>query len=346
MSHFSWKDQNTDYESLMKRLENLKLMQHVYENSDKKTFALCYDNNIPIYQYNQEILSHSEVQQDVYQSFHDEFGCVVLRNVYDKKTMDEYNDWCLKWLENNDLDMNGTHPKQKDKYLINDIVGRLPEENPELFMKLMANPILCQTLDVLLGFAKIGSATCHWIQPKGDRQLSHVDYPIHIGSGKFWEGNVDKCKRLMTRKQINVIMKHYSCQVIIATDAMDVSNGSTEIIPCSHLLPDLDINIHNKEYYDMMEPHFVNAKLSQGDILIFNRGICHRGGKNLSDNRRNSLILQCVNLWGIGQEVIDYDKLYTNIKDSNEYKYMTETEKEEFLLRFKFPYPLNVKLNA
>ena len=213
-------------------------------------------------------------------------------------------------------------------------------------MKLLNNQVLTSSLDTLLGFMKFGSATCHWIQSGGDRQLSHVDYPIHIGSGKFWENSVDKCKRLMTRKQINDIMKFYSCQIIIASDAMDVSNGSTEAVVGSHLLNDMDINIHDKTFYDIMEKLFINVSLNVGDIFIFNRALCHRGGKNLSSNRRNSLIMQCVYLWGFGQEIIDHDGLLENIKNSPAFNKMDEKEKEEFLLRFKFVYPLNVKDKA
>jgi hypothetical protein len=340
-SHFSWKDQNTNYDQLLQELDinqkNIKQSSYMIE---------LQQGLVPVYEITEDNLTDINLQEDLYNSFHNMTGCLIIRNVFDKETMEQYNQWCQDWLKNNELDVNGTHPKQKDKYLINDVIGRLSKENPELFMKLLNNQVLTSSLDTLLGFMKFGSATCHWIQSGGDRQLSHVDYPIHIGSGKFWENSVDKCKRLMTRKQINDIMKFYSCQIIIASDAMDVSNGSTEAVVGSHLLNDMDINIHDKTFYDIMEKLFINVSLNVGDIFIFNRALCHRGGKNLSSNRRNSLIMQCVYLWGIGQEIIDHDGLLENIKNSPAFNKMDEKEKEEFLLRFKFVYPLNVKDKA
>lgn len=337
-THFSWLDVEKNYFKQMDELYTYQL-----KITRNKYIKELQHGVIPVYQINNSDLSDIGLQKDIYNSFHNMSGCLIIKNVYSSDLMEEYNKWCQDWLTHNEHDPNGVHPKQKDKYLINDIISRLSKDSPTLFMKLLNNNVLTSVLDVLLGFMKYGSATCHWIQPGGDKQLSHVDYPIHIGSGKFWENSVGKCQHLMTRKQINDIMKFYSCQVIIASDAMDHINGSTEVVASSHLLNDLDLNIHDKMFYDMIESQFKNVILGQGDILIFNRALCHRGGKNMSLERRNSLIFQCVYIWGIGQEVINYDVLMENIKENSEYLAMTEKEKTEFKLRFKCPYPLDVK---
>ena len=123
---------------------------------------------------------------------------------------------------------------------------------------------------------------------------------------------------------------------------MSVANGSTEVVPCSHLMNGLDAAIHDKEVYAAFESKFINVNLNQGDILIFNRGLCHRGGKNISTERRNSLIMQCVWLWGVGQEIIDYENVVEKLeKNSEVYNNMTDLEKESFALRLKAPYPLD-----
>jgi hypothetical protein len=54
---------------------------------------------------------------------------------------------------------------------------------------------------------KFGACTGHWIEAKGDRQLSHVDYPMHVGSGPFWEHNVEKMKKYTTRYQVNHVRR-------------------------------------------------------------------------------------------------------------------------------------------
>merc|ERR1711953_420498 len=105
--------------------------------------------------------------------------------------------------------------------MINDIIGRMGESNPDLLLTLIADKVLNTLQDVLLGFSKYGACTTHWIEPGGDRQASHVDYPLHVGSGPFWEGSPEKLKRLTTAFQTNEIMKKYSVQILIASDKMD-----------------------------------------------------------------------------------------------------------------------------
>ena len=42
-------------------------------------------------------------------------------------------------------------------------------------------------------------------------------------------------------------------------------NGSTEVVPCSHLIDDMDVIIPNKEIYKGFEKYFMNVSLEQGD---------------------------------------------------------------------------------
>ena len=85
----------------------------------------------------------------------------------------------------------------------------------------------------------------------------------------------------------------------------------------------------------------------KGDFLIFNRRLCHRGGKNISNDPRNSLIIQCIWLWGIGQEIINSSKIFERLESNSEkYKNLDDKEKESFRLRLEFPYPKNVKESA
>ena len=120
----------------------------------------------------------------------------------------------------------------------------------------------------------------------------------------------------MTRYQINKMMPYYSVQSLIAADKMNRTNGSTEFVPCSQCVDDMDIHVHDPKVKDILEPYFVNASLDQGDVLVFNRRLCHRGGANKSRLRRNALIIQSVFSWGIGQEIIQADKVLSHLKDT------------------------------
>ena len=335
--HYSWNDEDKQ-EDLLKQI---KLNQ---ESINKTNFPVYYqDDLVPVYNCDKLDLNNIFLSKDIYDNFFINSGAIIVKNVYTNKLMEEYNSWCEDMLEISKNDGNSIHPKQKDKFLINDVIGRMSLNNPNLLINLLGNKYFSFFIDVLLGFAKIGSCTTHWINPGGDRQKSHVDYPIHVGSGAFWENSVDKLKAVTTNYQLNKILPFYSVQVLVASDKMDKSNGSTEIIPGSHKIDNLDILLHDKEKYNSIENLFINAKLEKGDILIFNRRLCHRGGKNLSNKRRNSLIMQCVWLWGVGQEIIDSSKVIEKLEKSNNIKELSDKQKNDLFLRLYPPYPIDVK---
>lgn len=337
--HHSWNSvdlQNCDIDNLVYQMQN----EFIYSEQLK-------NDKIPVYEYDFNTLSNPEIQKEIYKNFFFNSGAIIIRKAYKDKTMDDYNKWCVENLEEAKKDKNCKHPKQQDKWLINDVLGRMSESNPELLMELINNKYFTKYIDILLGFAKIGSCTCHWINPGGDRQISHVDYPMHLGSGKFWNNDVKKLRELTTRYQMNYMLPNYSIQVLIAPQKMNKSNGSTELVPGSHKIPNLDLLLHDKKLYQQFEKHFINAELEKGDFLIFNRRLCHRGGKNISNKPRNSLIIQCIWLWGIGQEIINSSKIFERLeKNSEKYRNLDEKEKEKFQLRLEFPYPKDVKESA
>ena len=283
---------------------------------------------------------------NIYSSFFDTYGCIILKNIFEPNIMNEYNNWCYEFFNNPDnKQINNTHPKQTDKMMINNIIEIMSVNNPELLLKLINNNSLNQVLDKLLGFSCFGSVSCHCIKPKGNRQLSHVDYPMHVGSGTFWENNPNLIDKYITEYQLNNILPYYSVQCLIASDAMSKHNGSTEIIPTSHLIPNIDKKIHNKDFYNSIDDKFINANLEQGDVLLFNRRLIHRGGHNLSNENRNSLIIQYVWLFGIPQHQNNYEKIYNNLISNNYFKNLNDDEKNTLLLRIKQPYPINTTIH-
>ena len=50
--------------------------------------------------------------------------------------------------------------------------------------------------------------------------------------------------------KLNDMLTNYSIQVLIASDDMDKTNGSTEVVPFSHKIQNLDLKIHNKNIYN------------------------------------------------------------------------------------------------
>lgn len=269
----------------------------------------------------------------LYSEFYEGAGCMILRGVYDAATMDRYNAWCEKHLP----DVLGTHantrhPKQFTKRIINDVAERMSLDDPDLLVTLLGNPVLNEALDRLLGFARWGAVTTHWLEPGGERQTAHVDYPAHVRSGKFWENDPDKLRRMFTSHQLNQVLPHFSVQTLIASDAMGPWNGATEVSPGSQLVPDVDIRVHDPDWVQTLS--FATAELNQGDVLLFNRRLVHRAGCNKSLSRRNSLIVQHVMLFGIGQHAFDVEAIRRNLGDRLD---------DTLSLRLVAPYPRNTR---
>ena len=347
MEHISWsydKDENNltndEIDDLFKQIKENQIIEHTY-------YVDSYQENmVPEYLNRKFGMPDKNLETDIYDHFYNKSGACIIKGAFTEELMDEYNTWCINTLYESKKDKNCRHPKQLGKFLINDVIGRMSNNNPDLLVKILSNKAFTKVADILLGFSKIGSCTGHWIEPGGDRQLSHVDYPVHIGSAPFWDNSIIKFKQLTTNYQLNHILPYYSVQCLIATDKMDITNGSTEIVPGTQKINNLDLLLHNPKIYERMEDKFMNVTLEKGDILFFNRRLCHRGGKNLSQSRRNSLIIQCVWLWGVGQEIIESDKVIDRLSKSSYFQSLNTREKEFLMLRLKQPYPRDVKTST
>jgi len=311
--------------------------------------AFLQHGSIPFFDIRDASEVDAAYKAELHAAFFDGAGCLGLKRVFAPGVMDRYNAWCEGILlgPGGTGAANMTHPKQPDKFVINDLLERLSVDDPSLLMELIANPVYNAVMDALLGFMTIGAITTHWIKPHGARQRSHVDFPLHVGSGKFWEASPAKMMRLTTPYQLDHVLPYYSVQAIVASDAMDAVNGSTECVPFSQHIPGLDRRVHEPGFYASMEGQFVNTTLGQGDVFIFNRGLCHRGGRNTTGVRRNSCIMQCVWLWGIGQHKIDADAILGNLRDSGcaSFAALTPEQLADLTLRLKKPYPIDTTVS-
>lgn len=264
-------------------------------------------------------------------------GCLIVRKAYEKSTMDRYNAWCEHHLpEVLATHANTRHPKQPKKRVINDVMERMSEDDPALLLELTANPALLAVCDALLGFARFGAVTTHLNEPGAAKQQLHVDYPCHVRSGPFWEGDAGKLRRMFTPHQLKEVLPHFSVQALVASDAMDERNGSTRVVPGSHLIDDVDCKIIEDEaFVGEQEALCEQATLGQGDLLIFNRRLVHGAGANHTDTRRNSLIMQLVWLFGVGQHATKADDVLGRLPADIS---------PDYALRVKGPYPIDTTL--
>ena len=245
-----------------------------------------------------------------------------------------FNRFCESTLQ----DTNFTHPIQENKLLIKNLLYRLSNYDSNLLVNIFSNQKITTIADILLGFGVYGSVTGQLIKPGDKKQQSHVDHPLNLFSSPFWNDDINKFKRYLTHRQMNIVLPYHSVQVLVASDKMDVINGSTEIIPCSQNIDNIDIKVYDKELNTLLDTKFVNVSLEKGDVLFFNRRLVQRGGENLSNKRRNSLIIQYVNLFAVPQEIYDYEKVLENISDCFVYNTLSDNQQEEFLYRLKQPF--------
>ena len=218
-----WLEKNEEKQvnnSLLYELEKYQIDYNKNINASEYQYGM-----IPVYNILNLDLDDNDIKKSIYDNFYRGSGVLIVRGAYNNNIMDEYNKWCEEGLEIAKNDANFIHPKQKDKITINNVIERMSSNNPDLLINLLMNKYMNKFIDLLLGFSKFGSCTTHWIQPGGDRQLSHVDYPIHIGSGPFWENSVNKLKSLITDYQLNNILPYYSVQLLIASEDMSIKNG-------------------------------------------------------------------------------------------------------------------------
>ena len=92
MVHCSWVDSHFDFEEWTKLQDECR--------SRPSKYAKEYQFNlIPVYDANDVDFNSKDVQLDVYKTFYDKSGAIIVKNVYSKETMDAYNRWCENTLE-------------------------------------------------------------------------------------------------------------------------------------------------------------------------------------------------------------------------------------------------------
>lgn len=216
-------------------------------------------------------------------------GALVLAKCFDQETMVRLRDVLLAEMEADEAEHpNTTHPLQSGKRVLPAALEHIASKDPVLAARLVSNPWLTTVLDNLLGFAVLGSMTGHTIRAGGAGQEPHTDYPGHVRSGYFWERDAAKFKRYVNEHCRAQVLPFTSVQVLIAPVPIGVHNGGTHIYLGTHRERDIDVLSATLP----TDARVQCPALSPGDVLVFNRGVAHRGGANRSAAPRPALICQ------------------------------------------------------
>ena len=267
-------------------------------------------------------------------------GAFVIRNCFSTDTSFVLNQFINNFnMLGNSTDQNVSHPLQKDKITINAFLEKLAQSIPYLAVDCLTNPHLNNVLDNLLGFSIVGSLTAHTIKPHGKEQRVHTDFPAHIFSGPFWENSPEKFDKYINNYTKKYILPYTSVQVLIATMNITGENGATRIYPHSFKIDDIDSNIHNREWSHKHLPNSTFVELNPGDVLIFNRGVAHKGGENTTDMERNAIIGQWTSLVGLPQHAFDTEMILQKISK------LPPDKVKEFITRIQRPFPMDTAHN-
>jgi len=89
MFHCSWADgDQIDFDQLEEK------QQKIRKPENRSKFAEEYQNDlIPIFNAEKLDFSNVEIQKDIYKSFFDQSGTIIVKNVYSSDLMDSYNGW-------------------------------------------------------------------------------------------------------------------------------------------------------------------------------------------------------------------------------------------------------------
>ena len=120
---------------------------------------------------------------------------------------------------------------------------------------------------------------------------------------------IQDMRKVITGYGLESVMPYFSLQAGIALGDMDEVNGSTAVIPYSHVIRDSDWLIAgakprpgetelseefvgNREFFEAAQDYPVQTRVTRGSCIFFNRKLLHQGGANHSHSPRTALLLQ------------------------------------------------------
>ena len=92
MAHCSWRGSEFNFSELLKFQENCR-------KNPSKIASEYQKGLVPVYDTNKINLEKEETQLELYKTFFEKSGCLIIKNVYTKQLMDKYNRWCEQTLE-------------------------------------------------------------------------------------------------------------------------------------------------------------------------------------------------------------------------------------------------------
>ena len=182
----------------------------------------------------------------------------------------------------------------------------------KIFAKLATHPVILEVSRKLLGDkCRLSSLAANTVVPGMSGQGPHLDYPYYR---HLWP-SVDGCMNLPVSHML-------SLQIVTLLTDFTSENGSTAIVPGSHINPRYPDN--RKEFFKRA----IQANAEAGDVLMFSGPIQHCAMPNKTNLIRSGILQHMVPVFVTPFECIDGDGLEDKIPEL------------KMVLGIDFPHPI------
>jgi len=236
------------------------------------------------------------------QIFADGAGVVCIKNAYsDLSLLDHVTDQLLRIIETEKAEKTSDGGDHFAAAGANDRLWNAHEKlcvaAPELFARYNANPLIPIVSQAWLGPYYQGTAQVNVVHPGGKAQTCHRDY--HMG---FQDAEI----LAKYPAPIHKMTQALTLQGAIAHSDMPVESGPTKLLPGSQSFLPGYFAVHQAEFRDHFENHFVQLPLDKGDAVFFNPAVFHAAGDNrTTDVHRFANLLQIGSGYGRSIEIVD-----------------------------------------
>ncbi len=174
------------------------------------------------------------------------------------------------------------------------------ELDTEAFVAYYDNPVLCFVSEAWLGPFFQMTSQVNIVKPGGQSQNPHRDY--HLG---FQEDSLISEYPISSQ----VLSQFLTLQGAVAHTDMDISSGSTMILPFSHQYPLGYMAWRDSKFIEYFQNHAVQLELQKGDVMFLSPALFHAAGTNKESSDRIANLLQVSSAFGKTMESVNRTKM-------------------------------------
>ena len=252
-------------------------------------------------------------------------GVIVVRQAFqDKKVIDRATEIFQEIIDQEKISdqHRGDHfAKVGENERIWNALQKFCEQDTEAFIDYYNNPVLCFVNEAWLGPFFQMTSQVNIVKPGGQAQKPHRDY--HLG---FQENSLVSEYPLSAQ----TLSQFLTLQEAVAHTDMDISSGSTMMLPFSHQYPLGYMAWRDSKFIEYFQKHAVQLALKKGDAVFFSPALFHAAGTNSKSSDRIANLLQASSAFGKTMESVDRIKMtkliYQVLLDRKKYHQISPTE--------------------